>query len=202
MLSHGSLPIPAAEPSVMGMPQIADRWTAEQVRALPDDRLRHEVVDGELLMTPAPSWRHQEAIMALYLRLAPWLRLHHAGHAVVAPADIILDLGTLVQPDLFVVPLVEGRKPADWAEAGSLLLVVEVLSPSSARADRIVKLRRYQRAGVPDYWIVDLDGRVIERWRLGDTRPEILADRLVWEPSPGVACDIDMAEYFREVWGE
>jgi Uma2 family endonuclease len=172
------------------------------VLALPDDGNRHELIDGELLVTPAPSWRHQDAVMALYQRLVPLLRQHRAGHVVVAPADIPLDSQTLVQPDLFVVPLIDGRKPQDWAEAGSLLLVVEILSPSSARADRIVKLRRYQRANVPEYWIVDLDGRVIERWRHGQERPEILSDRLVWTPAEGVSVQLDIASYFDEVWGE
>jgi Uma2 family endonuclease len=184
------------------MPNIAERWTAEQVRALPDDRHRHEVVDGELLMTPAPSWRHQDAVMALHERLAPWLRTAAVGHAIVAPADVELDSHTLVEPDLFVVPLVHGRRPATWDEAGVLLLVVEVLSPSSARADRIVKLRRYRRAGVPEYWIVDVDGRVIERWRLGDERPEIVADRLQWSPDGDTSFILDVAEYFRQVWDE
>jgi Uma2 family endonuclease len=80
--------------------------------------------------------------------------------------------------------------------------VVEILSPSSARADRIVKLRRYQRANVPEYWIVDLDGRVIERWRQGQERPEILSDRLAWTPAEGVSVQLDIASYFDEVWGE
>jgi Uma2 family endonuclease len=184
------------------MPHAAERWTAEQVRALPDDGRRHEVVDGELLMTPTPAWRHQEAIASLFVRLREWLGIHRIGHVIFAPADIELDRHTLVEPDLFVVPLVDGAKPASWKAVGSLLLVVEVLSPSSARADRIVKLRRYQRAGVPEYWIVDPDGRVIERWRLNDTRPEILAERLQWMPAEGAAFEIDLEEYFREVWGE
>jgi Uma2 family endonuclease len=186
----------------MGMPNTAERWTAERVRALPDDWLRHEVVDGELLMTPAPSWRHQDAVMALHQRLAPWLSTHGAGRVVVAPADIVLDPHTLVQPDLFVVPLVNGRRPSSWEDVGSLLLVVEVLSPSTARYDRELKRRRYQRAGVPEYWIVDPDGRVVERWRANDTRPEILAEQLQWEPSSGTTFTLDLPAYFREVWGE
>jgi Uma2 family endonuclease len=201
-MGHALLPSLAAEPSLMGMPHAAERWTAEQVRALPDDGRRHEVVDGELLMTPTPAWRHQEAIASLFVRLREWLGIHRIGHVIFAPADIELDRHTLVEPDLFVVPLVDGAKPASWKAVGSLLLVVEVLSPSSARADRIVKLRRYQRAGVPEYWIVDPDGRVIERWRLNDARPEILAERLQWMPAEGAVFELDLAEYFREIWGE
>ena len=60
--------------------------------------------------------------------------------------------------------------------------MVEVLSPSTARLDRRVKRQRYKREGVPEYWIVDLDGRLVERWRPVDDRPEILADRISWQP--------------------
>lgn len=58
-----------------------------------------------------------------------------------------------------------------------------MLSPSSARADRHIKRRRYQRAGIAEYWIVDLDARLIERWRPDDERPELLAEELVWRPA-------------------
>jgi len=81
-----------------------------------------------------------------------------------------------------VAPLVEGRRPRSWQEIRTLLLAVEVVSPSSARADRTVKRRLYQRTGVAEYWIVDLDARLVERWRPGDERPELLAETLVWGP--------------------
>jgi len=183
----------------MGMPQTI-HWTAEHVRALPDDGQRHEVVDGELLVTPAPSWRHQAAVGELYRRIAHYLAADRVGAAILAPADIELDPRTLVQPDLFVVPLHDGRRPASWVEAGRLLLVVEVLSPSSARADRQVKRRRYQRAGVAEYWIVDVDGRLVERWRPGDTRPEIAGELLEWQPEGARdAFAIELPALFAEV---
>ncbi len=184
----------------MGMPHAAEPWTAERVRALPDDGRRYEVVDGVLLVTPGPSWAHQNAAGALYLRLSAWLQQTGLGHVMFAPADIELDPRTLVQPDLFVVPLESGRKPKDWNEAGALLLAVEILSPSSARADRHIKRRRYQRFGVAEYWIVDLDARVVERWWPEDTRPEILAELLNWQPTPGgPVLEINLEAFFGEV---
>lgn len=99
-----------------------------------------------------------------------------------------------------MVPLREGRKPASWAEAETLLLAVEVLSPSSARADRQVKRRRYQRAGAAEYWIVDLDARLIERWLPTDERPELLTDEITWRPpGAGDRLDVDLAGLFAEV---
>jgi Uma2 family endonuclease len=201
ILQDALLPSPAAEPSLMGMPNSA-KWTAEMVLALPDDGRRHEVVDGELLVTPAPSWRHQHMVGALHARLREWLSVHPVGTVILAPADIVLDQHTLVEPDLFVVPLVDGRKPANWQEAGRLMLVIEILSPSSARADRYLKRYRYQRAGVPEYWIVDLDARLIERWLPDDSRPELMADRIVWQPNTDEpSLEIEIPVLFGEIDG-
>lgn len=184
----------------MGMPHAHTEWTAAMLADLPDDGKRYEVVDGELLVTPAPAWPHQTMVGALHRRIANWLVEHPVGHAIMAPADVTLDALTLVQPDLFVVPLREGRKPASWAEAETLLLAVEVLSPSSARADRQVKRRRYQRAGAAEYWIADLDARLIERWLPADERPELLADTISWRPAgTGDQLEIDLADLFAEV---
>lgn len=178
-----------------------ERWTADRVRALPDDgRYRYEVVAGELLVTPAPSFDHQDAVMALAVRLRAYLAGSGLGHLAVSPADIEFDFETLVQPDVFVVPLVDGKRPRGWSEISALVLAVEVLSPSTARADRTIKRALFQRVGVPEYWIVDVDARLVERWRPDDRRPEILSDVLVWQPEPARApLTIDLGDYFREV---
>ncbi|MFN2397363.1 MAG: Uma2 family endonuclease [Gemmatimonadaceae bacterium] len=178
-------------------------WTVEEVWELPDDGNRREVIDGELLVTPSPTWRHGDAAMALYDRIKPYVSGHNVGHVKVAPQDVVYGERTLVVPDLFVVPLVDRRKPRAWTEAGSILLAVEVLSPSTARWDRQVKRRLYQRHGVPEYWVVDVDARLVERWRPGDTRPEILSDSISWQPDPThPALIIDLSSYFVEVTGE
>ena len=195
------LHLPAAEPSLMGMPELIERWTALQVRALPDDGRRYEAVDGVLLVTPAPSLPHQVAVQLLSERLRAYAQAQGIGFLFISPADIELDPRTLVQPDLFVAPPADGRRPRNWAEIATLLLAVEVLSPSTARYDRQLKRRRYQRAGFPEYWIVDLDARLIERWRPEDTRPEVLAERLEWAPAGAEeAMVIDVAAFFEEVF--
>lgn len=99
--------------------------------------------------------------------------------------------------------LVDGRRPRAWAEVRTPLLVIEVLSPSTARHDRLVKRSFYQRQGVPEYWIVDLDASLVERWRPADARPEILTDRLEWQPDPGgEPMVIDLAALFAEIGEE
>jgi len=183
----------------MGMPQTAHYWTPDEVRALPADGRRYEVVAGELLVTPAPGFAHQDAVRLLILALSNYLERTKVGHAAISPADLTPEPGALVQPDAFVVGLVAGRRPRDWADIERLLLAIEVLSPSTARADRTVKRRLNQRAGV-EYWIVDLEARLVERWRAGDDRPEILTEQIEWLPEPGIApLTIDLAAFFGRV---
>lgn len=172
----------------MGMPESLLPWTADRVRALPDDGMRHEAVDGALLVTPAPSRRHQRAVLAFIRRLDPYVREHALGELVVSPADVELDPWTLVQPDLFV------------ERSGRLLLAIEIVSPASAHADRHLKRLRYQRAGIRDYWVVDPDAQLVERWRPEDAHAELLAGRLEWEPDQGVApLVIQLGPLFEEI---
>lgn len=181
----------------MAMPALEKEWTAEMVRAIPDDLNQIQVVDGELFVTPGPAWRHGDILGEIFLIFAEYLKTHPVGHVKLAPQDVELDFRTLVQPDLFVVPLIDGKKPRTWEEAGRLLLAVEVLSPSTARLDRSVKRRRYQRERVPEYWIVDLDARLVERWKPDDERPEIITDRISWIGSADAeALEIDLAALF------
>src|ERR1051326_7279086 len=116
----------------MGMPETAERWTAEMVRPLPDDRKRYEVIDGELFVTPAPSWPHQRTVGGLFLRLSEYLRGQPWAVVSMSPADISFREDMLVQPDLFVVPIGADRLlPRHWSDIHALLLAIEVLSPST-----------------------------------------------------------------------
>ena len=184
----------------MGMSQPARDWTVERVLALPDDGKRYEAVDGELLVTPSPTFHHQDAIFALARRLESFVRPSAIAYVSISPADVELDERTLVQPDVFVFELPGGRRPERWTDITTILLAIEVLSPSTARADRFVKRRRYQRQGISEYWIVDLDSRLVERWRPGDERPEILHETLTWPLAETAApFEIDLTAFFAEV---
>ncbi len=186
----------------MGMPQITRYWTRENVLALPDDGNRYELVDGELLVSPSPRPLHQIALAAVYDRLSTYVRAHGLGLLLFSPADLDLLSGQLVQPDLFVVAGHDGRALREWTDVGIPLLVIEVLSPSTARHDRITKRRKYQRVGVPEYWIVDLDARAIERWRPEDERPEVRADDVTWQPPENVPVfTMELAELFQAIHG-
>jgi len=157
-------------------------YTADMVRALPDDGNRYEVVYGELLVTPAPRPWHQVVVQRLSFAIELYLRSHPVGFVLTSPADISWGPDVLVQPDVFVVAPEEART-LTWSRMRTLLLVAEVLSPSSARGDRFLKRLRYREAAVPLYWVVDGDERSVEVWTPRDDFPAVERERLVWRPS-------------------
>jgi Uma2 family endonuclease len=187
----------------MAMPAQYTEWTVDMVRALPDDGNRYEVIDGELFVTPSPSVVHQRAVRELMYIVGPYVTTHRIGEALFSPADIIVyGPRKFVQPDLFVVPLVNGTPMKAWTEVGRLLLAVEVLSPSTEHTDRGRKRLLYKEKGVPEYWIVDTDARVIERRRPNDSAVEILTESIEWTPEPDApALVIDVPRYFDRVHG-
>jgi Uma2 family endonuclease len=114
--------------------------------------------------------------------------------ALISPADVVVyGPRKFVQPDLFVVPLVDGAPMRAWTEVGRLLLAVEVISPSTRWTDRGRKRTLYREKGVPDYWVIDIDERTVEWTRLDDSRVERLVETLVWQPDrdvPPLAIDL------------
>lgn len=186
----------------MAMPQTWPRqgeWTVEEMWRLPDSGDRYEVIDGVLYVTPSPRLSHQDAVAALHRHLHTYLVVQRAGWPVHAPADVVFGPKRGVQPDVFVAPLVNGRRPAALDEITHLLLAVEVLSPTTAAQDRGVKRRLYQQHA-DEYWIVDLDARLFERWRPEDTRPEIVDATLEWRPAGAAEpLIVDVHAFFREV---
>jgi Uma2 family endonuclease len=214
IVSHALLPTSSRAEHIMAMPSPAvppahrtgRRWTAAEVRRLieenPLQTPRYELVDGELLVTPSPNKPHQVAVKLLLLALEEYLKRNPVGGALTSPFDVELEDESVTQPDIFVLPLDEWRRLNTEMPARKLLLVTEVLSPSSGRHDRVTKRPLYQRR-VPEYWIVDLDARLFERWRSGDERPEIIAERLVWSPAGATeAFHLDVVRYFAEVFDE
>ncbi|MFN8668057.1 MAG: Uma2 family endonuclease [Gemmatimonadaceae bacterium] len=182
---------------------MATEWTAAMVAALPDDGTRYELLDGELVIVPSPSWNHQRLALAIRDLLAPYLRAHALGESIVAPADVEFSPRRLLIPDVFVVPRApDGRRPRSFADAQRLLLAIEVISPSTARRDRGIKRRIYMEERVDEYWIVDPDAWCIERWRRGDERPEIVMDRLEWWPEgAGEGLALEVATVIGEALG-
>ena len=112
------------------------RWTVAQVRAMQDESRawpRYELIDGELIVTPAPTIDHYRAVMWLYHVLHRYLARQPVGEAMLSPADLTLRRGTISQPDIFVPPRDEADRAEHWSEIKHLLLAVEVLSPRAMR---------------------------------------------------------------------
>lgn len=170
---------------LMSAPSAARRYIVDDLYTFPDDGNRYEIVHGELLVTPAPRSDHQLVVMEIATALHVYLDgVGRPARVLAGPADIIYDQETWVQPDILVVPAHEVSH--DWRTFRNLLLVAEVVSPSSARGDRLVKRREYQERGVGTYWVVDADARVVEEWHPGDDVPALVTDTLRWRAAPEV----------------
>ena len=168
----------------VGMPITNDHvWTLEEVWALPGDpHHRYELVDGALLVSPSPRLLHQRAAHELQVSLHEFARKVGSCEIIAAPSDVVIPLGHLVQPDVYVIRrLSQAELRADARTLPLPMLAIEVLSPSTARADRLIKRRLYQRAGI-ELWIVDLDARIVERWTPEAAQPEICPEWIAWCP--------------------
>ena len=164
----------------MAMPDPAGNWTVSMLETLPEDGQRYEIIDGALYVTPSPRVRHQQVITNLAAILQPYVARAGGALVLVSPADVRKGGDTSVQPDLFVVRLSADGRVVVPIKLSDLLLVIEVLSDRTARSDRQDKRWLYQREGVAEYWIVDAEAWVIECWRPGDDRPEILSEEIRW----------------------
>jgi Uma2 family endonuclease len=158
------------------------RWTFDELAAeLPESTLPVELWDGEIIMSPAPSFYHQEVVDRFHDHLKSWVRKHRAGKTGVAPLDMVLTPSRATQPDVVFISserldIIQGRLrgPAD--------LVAEVISPESRRRDRIDKRDLYEQHGVREYWMIDPEAGTVEvlhlesgafklagRWHAGET---------------------------------
>jgi Uma2 family endonuclease len=201
MLTDAPLPTSAERGNTMSMPAMRPVSTIEELWALPEDGQRHELLDGVHVVTPSPTYRHQDIHGALFALLRTGLQTHPALKVLSSPADIILGPRTLVQPDLFVLRINPAAPPSTWQEAGAPLVAIEILSPATAARDRGAKRRIYQQAGVSEYWLVDPDARLIERWTPADLRPEIVDEVLEWRVDEVLLLELPLSQVFGEPTG-
>jgi Uma2 family endonuclease len=153
-------------------PDLRTLVTEQDYLLLPESMERVELLDGEVIVSPSPSDRHQRILVALVTELAIWARSHPPAAVRVAPLDVRFGPSRILQPDAFVV--LSGI-PADAATPLELIpdLAVEVLSGRRSH-DRITKRVVYADAGVAEYWVVDPETRTVEVYR---------------GPEPGVVVD-------------
>ena len=173
--------------------------TYEDLVRLPDDGKRHEIVAGRLLVNAAPVLRHQQICRRLLVALNRQVQEAGLGEVLHAPVDVQLSAHDVVEPDLLVVLRDRERVLHESRVIGAPSLVVEILSPSTARNDRTLKKELYERSGVPEYWLVDpvrdiLESLVLEGERY---RPAVVCrERVRLAARPDVQIDL------RRVWSQ
>jgi Uma2 family endonuclease len=185
----------------MSSPAVSAPYTWDDFVALEEDDLR-ELIDGELVEVEVPTLRHEDIVAELLVQLRLWTRAGHGGKALGSGYKIRVSERRGVMPDLQLYR--RGNEPALEQEQGLVRghpdLVVEVISPTSRRHDRVTKLRWYAQLGVPEYWIVDGADRTLERLVLTDGAYVIaasLADDEVFHPESFEGLEIPL----ERLWG-
>ena len=140
--------------------------TYDDYAVLPCDGNRYEILEGELAVTPAPSPKHQTASVNLTVLLTQHIREKDLGKLFHAPVDLILESTAVLQPDLLFVSKARQNLITDRAIEGAPDLVIEILSPTTSRSDRVTKAQIYARHHVAAYWIVDPERETVEVYLL------------------------------------
>ncbi|HEX8407557.1 MAG TPA: Uma2 family endonuclease [Thermoanaerobaculia bacterium] len=135
-------------------PQTSIKLTYEDYAAIPDDGRRHEIIDGEHYVNPAPNLRHQAILARLGVALCNHIWERRLGEVYFAPVDVRLIDHVVVQPDIVFVSAGSTHTLTPDYILGVPDFVVEILS-SNRSYDERVKYGMYERAGVAEYWIVD-----------------------------------------------
>jgi Uma2 family endonuclease len=171
------------------------RYTYEDLAGFPQDNLRRELIDGELVVTAAPSTRHQGVVMRLAGELYQYAK-EHGGEVFPAPTDVYFSETSIVEPDVLFVSAENLSRVEPKFIRSAPDVVVEVSSPSTRRLELHRKLELYERYGVPEYWYADLESDRVEVYRLDDGRygsPALLTRKDVLESSriPGFSIGVD-----------
>jgi Uma2 family endonuclease len=171
-------------------PQVREQgMTYSDYAALPDDGTRYELADGVLeAMSPSAAPRHQIISSALDSILKSTCKSEYL--ILVAPLDVILSEKEVRQPDIVMIHRNRLSILSKRGVEGAPDLVVEILSPSSMKRDKVSKLRVYAQYGIPEYWIVDVTGSVLEQYLIREGRYELTDVYTEDEPvrSPQLTC--------------
>ncbi len=147
------------------------KLTYDDFAHFPEDGKRHELIDGEHVVTPSPNAKHQTIVVNLTALIGSYLRTTRGGRLFVAPFDVVFSDFDVVEPDLVYI---SRARQADVLTAahvrGAPDLVVEIGSPSTRKRDETIKRRLYERFGVEEYWVVDPELDEIKVYQLVDGR--------------------------------
>lgn len=171
------MPVVTAPPKIHKSRSSPKKWTYDDYLKLPEDGKRYEIIEGELFVTNAPSYRHQFAVGELFAILRQYVKENQLGQVVIAPFEVHLSETTRpVQPDIFFVNAKRWPQGEVPFFEGAPDLIVEVLSPGSIRADRSIKFSAYEQAGVSEYWIVNPHLEAVEVYKLAEGEYTLLGE--------------------------
>lgn len=145
-------------------PRSEHKFTYREYQYFPDDGKRHEIIDGDHYMSPAPSTKHQTVSRRLQFQLYRQIEEPKRGWVFNAPTDVELTVHDIVQPDLIVVLQARREIIIRSRIQGIPNLVVEILSESNPAHGRVLKFELYQRVGIEEFWIVDPEVETLEQW--------------------------------------
>jgi Uma2 family endonuclease len=177
----------------------ARRWTYEEYYRLDDDQ-RYEIIDGNLIpMTPGPDTGHQNWVGELYMVFQNHVKIRKLGKVFLSPVDVVLDEENTIQPDLVFIANANLNIIQKRAIFGAPDLLVELVSPSSVRRDRLVKRDLYAKFGVKEYWIGDPTKNTLEVLSLKAGRYELICraegkGRLTSLVLPGLKFDLSQIQ--------
>lgn len=143
------------------------RFTYEDYLLFPEDGHRHEIIDGEHRVTPAPTTKHQRISRKFLVALSNFLNRTRLGEVFDAPCDVVLSDLDIVQPDLLFISAARASIVTERNVQGAPDLIVEILSETSRKMDETLKRKLYERSGVQEYWIVDPELERVKVFRLG-----------------------------------
>ncbi len=150
------------------------RFTYRDYLKLEDDK-RYEIIEGELLMAPAPRPYHQDVCRELFLKLHSYVKNKNLGKIYFAPVDVILDEENVVQPDILFISKERLGIIKERGIFGTPDLVVEVVSPSTFVRDTERKRKLYERFGVKEFWLLFPNDRVFQVWSLEEKGYELFS---------------------------
>jgi Uma2 family endonuclease len=143
------------------MPVIARKLTWDDIKDLPEDAGRTEIVDGDLVVSPSPSWSHQAIATALGAKIYPFVRDNELGRFFSSPVHVVLSKHGNYEPDLCLLSRDRLHLLRGAVIDGPPDLIIEIISDDNRTHDTVVKFRDYERYGVAEYWLVDPRERVI-----------------------------------------
>lgn len=154
------------------------KLTYDDYVLIPDDGQRHEIIDGEHYVSPAPFLPHQDLVTELVAWLRPFAKRNGLGRVLVAPTDVLLSQQDIVQPDILFISRENEKALTATGKhiLGSPDLVIEILSDGTRRLDEEIKLDLCERFGVLEYWILDPVPRIARIHRLKDGRFHLAAE--------------------------